>query len=234
MKPHRIYTLFRNLALTLIPVFATLLSGGKGWLFVATFFLSVAAVVLALVFPVRQDEPIDGPCKVFFGLFGGLGLLVFMGFMLVAGVISVEALTSGTVDLKCATYTELTGHRIACALYIDDMIPPEACEIQFKGFGGGVLRGIGRHADFSCTVTEPDFLRFASVHEYALETNRFVNVNTVCNPDGTSSGWESYRWAMAPEPERYLTYQNIYRNGGGITLAFDLSTGILRGHYSSN
>ena len=234
MKPHRVYTLFRNLTFTLFPALMTLLSGGNGWLFVVTFLLSVVAVVLALVFPVRQDEPIEGAAKAFFGFFGGIGLLVLTGFMLVVGMICADALTSGAVEVECATYSELASQRISRALHVDAMIPPEASKIRFTGFGGGVMMGWGRHAEFSCTTTEADFLKFASAHGYALETNRFANANRTCNPNGTSSGWNADSWVGKSEPRRYLTYKNIRGNGGGITLVFDLDTRILFGHYSSN
>lgn len=41
-------------------------------------------------------------------------------------------------------------------------------------------------------------------------------------------------WAEKSEPKRYLTYENIRGNGGGIRLVFNLDTGILCGRYSSN
>ena len=195
-------------------------------------FLFVA--VVALAFPLRQDEPLDGVAKVFFGFFGGIGLLVMLGFVLTVGVVIVDAVTSGPVETECATYSELAGQRIANALHVEAMIPSEARDIRFKGFGGGLLMGWGRHAEFSCTATEHDFLRFASAHGYVLETNRFVNANATCNPNGVSSEWNTSMWAEKSEPKRYLTYENIRGNGGGIRLVFDLDTGILCGRYSSN
>ena len=234
MKPHRIYTLFRNLTFALFPAVLTLFSGGDVVFFAVAFLLFVAAVVLAFVFPVRQDEPLENSAKGFFGFFGGIGLLVMLGFVLVVGVVAVDAVTSGPVETECATYSELTGQRVVNALHVEAMIPPEAREIRFKGFGGGLLMGWGRHAEFSCTTTESDFLRFALAHGYALETNRFVNANATCNPNEASSEWNASMWPGKSEPKRYLAYENIRGNGGGIRLVFDLDTGILCGSYSSN
>lgn len=234
MKPHRTYTLFRNLTFALFPALLTLFSGGDGVFFVVAFLLFVVAVVLAFVFPVRQDEPLGRSVRVFFGFFGGVGLLVLSGFLLVIGIVCVDAMTSGPVEMESATYSELASQRIARALHVDAMIPPEASKIRFTGFGGGVMRGLGRHAEFSCTTTESDFQRFALAHGYVLETNRFVNANTTCNPNGVSSEWSTSMWAGKSEPKHYLTYENIRGNGGGIRLVFDLDTGILCGRYSSN
>lgn len=94
--------------------------------------------------------------------------------------------------------------------------------------------GWGRHAEFSCTTTEADFLKFALAHGYVLETNRFVNANVACNPNGVSNEWNTSMWAGKSKPKRYLTYENIRGNGGGIWLVFNLDTGILCGRYSSN
>ena len=129
---------------------------------------------------------------------------------------------------------------------IDDMIPPEATEIKFKGDAGFLASGAG----FSCKVSEADFLRFASEHEYPLATNVFRNANVeivdnhscpaemdmnqiegalfTCGPDGTR--------LIDDEaiPKRYISYWFGYRNHGGIILAFDLDTQILYGSYSSN
>ena len=232
MKPHRVYTLFRNLTFALLPALLALCAGGDGMFYAGGIFLFVA--VMALVFPVRQDEPLDGVAKVFFGFFGGIGLLVLLGFVLGVGLFAVDAVTSGSVEMESATYSELAGQRIARALHVDAMIPPEASKIRFKGFGGGLLMGWGRHAEFSCTTTESDFLRFALAHGYALETNRFVNANATCNPNRVSSEWNTSMWAGKSEPKHYLTYENIRGNGGGIRLVFDLDTGILCGSYSSN
>ena len=240
MKPHRVYTLFRNLTFALGLAVLSLFVGERGdtlvcmLAFAARVLLFVAAVVLALVYPVRQDEPVDIEAKAFFGFFGGIGLLVMLGFVLVVGVVAVDAVTSGPVETECATYSELTGQRVVNALHVEAMIPPEAREIRFKGFGGGLLMGWGRHAEFSCTTTESDFLRFALAHGYALETNRFVNANATCNPNRVSSEWNASMWAGKSEPKRYLAYENIRGNGGGIRLVFDLDTGILCGRYSSN
>ena len=234
MKPHRFYTLFRNLTFASFPALLTLFCGGNGMFFVVAFSSFVAAAVLAFVFPVRQDEPLEGSAKVFFGFFGGAGLLVMFGFLLVIGIACVDAVTSGSVEMESATYSELAGQRIARALHVDVMIPPEASKIRFTGFGGGLLMGWGRHAEFSCTTTESDFLRFASAHGYDLETNRFVNANATCNPNRVSSEWNASMWAGKSEPKHYLTYENIRGNGGGIGLVFDLDTGILFGSYSSN
>ena len=234
MKPHRFYTLFRNLTFASFPALLTLFCGGHGMFFVVAFSSFVAAAVLAFVFPVRQDEPLEGSAKVFFGFFGGAGLLVMFGFLLVIGIACVDAVTSGSVEMESATYSELAGQRIARALHVDVMIPPEASKIRFTGFGGGLLMGWGRHAEFSCTTTESDFLRFASAHGYDLETNRFVNANATCNPNRVSSEWNASMWAGKPEPKHYLTFENIRGNGGGIRLVFDLDTGILSGRYSSN
>ena len=234
MKPHCVYTLFRNLTVALFPALLTLFSGGNGVFFVVAFLSFVAAVVLAFVFPVRQDEPLEGSAKVFFGFFGGAGLLVMSGFLLVIGIVCVDAVTSGSVEMESATYSELASQRIARALHVDAMIPPEASKIRFTGFGGGLLMGWGRHAEFSCTTTESDFLRFASAHGYDLETNRFVNANATCNPNRVGSEWNASMWAGKSEPKRYLAYENIRGNGGGIRLVFDLDTGILCGSYSSN
>ena len=234
MKPHRVYTLFRNLTFALFPAVLTLFSGGDVVFFAVAFLLFVAAVVLAFVFPVRQDEPLENSAKAFFGFFGGIGLLVMLGFVLVVGVVAVDAVTSGPVETECATYSELTGQRVVNALHVEAMIPPEAREIRFTGFGGGLLMGWGRHAEFSCTTTESDFLRFALAHGYALETNRFVNANATCNPNRVSSEWNASMWAGKSEPKRYLAYENIRGNGGGIRLVFDLDACILCGRYSSN
>lgn len=240
MKPHRVYTLFRNLTFALGLAALSLFVGERGdtlaclLAFAARVILFVAAVVLALAYPVRQDEPMDVEAKAFFGFFGGIGLLVMLGFVLIVGVVVVDAVTSGPIETECATYSELTGQRIANALHVEAMIPPEAREIRFTGFGGGLLMGWGRHAEFSCMTTESDFLRFALAHGYVLETNRFVNANTTCNPNGASSEWSTSMWAGKSEPKHYLTYENIRGNGGGIRLVFDLDTGILRGRYSSN
>ena len=136
MKPHRVYTLFRNLTVALFPALLTLFSGGNGVFFVVAFLSFVAAVVLAFVFPVRQDEPLEGSAKVFFGFFGGAGLLVMSGFLLVIGIVCVDAVTSGSVEMEGATYSELSSQRIARALHVDAMIPPEASKIRFTGFGG--------------------------------------------------------------------------------------------------
>ena len=156
------------------------------------------------------------------------------GFLLVIGIACIDAVTSGPVETESATYSELASQRIARALYVDAMIPPEASKIRLTGFGGGLLMGWGRHAEFSCTATESDFLRFASAHGYVLETNRFVNANATCNPNGASSEWNASMWAGKSEPKRYLSYENIRGNGGGIRLVLDLDTGILCGRYSSN
>ena len=53
MKPHRIYTLFRNLTFALLPALLALCAGGDGMFYAGGIFLFVA--VMALVFPVRQD-----------------------------------------------------------------------------------------------------------------------------------------------------------------------------------
>ena len=94
--------------------------------------------------------------------------------------------------------------------------------------------GWGRHAEFSCTTTEADFRKFALAHGYVLETNLFVNANVPCNPNGVSSEWNTSMWAGKFEPKRYLTYENIRGNGGGIRLVFNPDMGILCGCYSSN
>jgi len=231
-KPHRLYTLFRNLAFAVWPAGLGLLAG-RGW-FVAvlTFALLVGAAVLALTFPLRQDEPIETPYKVFFGLFGGIGLLVLTAFGLVIGVICADAVTSGKVDAVFQTYPELAGQRVAGALHVDAMIPPEARDIRFEGFGGGVFAGFGRFAKFLCRTTEADFVKFAVVQGYALETNRFCNVSPN-NANKIGREWAGYEWS-APAPKRYLTYENRRGNGGGITLAFDPATETLRGRFSSN
>ena len=234
MKPHRVYTLFRNLTVALFPALLTLFSGGNGVFFVVAFLSFVAAAVLAFVLPVRQDEPLEGSAKVFFGFFGGAGLLVMFGFLLVIGIACIDVATRGRVDAEYATYPKLSSQRIARALHVDAMIPPEASKIRFTGFGGGLFMGWGRHAEFSCTRTESDFLRFALAHGYALETNRFVNANATCNPNRVSSEWNASMWAGKSEPKRYLAYENIRGNGGGIRLVFDLDACILCGRYSSN
>ena len=234
MKPHRTYTLFRNLTFALFPTLLTLFGGGNGVFFVVAFLSFVAAVVLAFVFPVRQDEPLENSAKAFFGFFGGVGLLVLSGFILAIGIVCMGAVTSRRVDAEYATYPELASQRIARALHVDAMIPPEASKIHFTGFGGGVMMGLGRCAEISCTVAETDFVKFASSKGYLLETNRFVNVNTICNPNGVSSEWSTSMWVGKSEPKHYLTYENIRGNGGGIRLVFDLDTGILCGRYSSN
>ena len=51
---------------------------------------------------------------------------------------------------------------------------------------------------------------------------------------GVSSEWNASMWAGKSEPKRYLAYENLRGNGGGIRLVFDLDTGILCGSYSSN
>ena len=146
MKPHRTYTLFRNLTFALFPALLTLFSGGDCVFFVAAFLSFVVAVVLAFAFPVRQDEPLESPARVFFGFFGGVGLLVLFGFLLAIGIVCVDAKTSGPVEMESATYSELASQRIARALHVDAMIPPEASKIRFTGFGGGLLMGWGRHS----------------------------------------------------------------------------------------
>ena len=129
MKPHRVYTLFRNLTFALLPALLALFSGGNGMFFVAAFLSFVAAVVLAFVFPVRQDEPLENSAKAFFGFFGGVGLLVLSGFIL-AGIVCMGAVTSRRVDAEYATYPELASQRIARALHVDAMIPPEASNLD--------------------------------------------------------------------------------------------------------
>jgi len=231
-RPHRVYTLFRNLAFAAWPAVLGLLLGHGCAVPLLSFVALVAAAALAMVRPLRQDAPIETPYKVFFGLFGGIGLLVLLGLGLAVGVICADAASSGKVDAEYKTYSELTEVRVAKALRVDKMIPPEARDIRFEGFGGGVFAGIGRYAKFSCRATEADFLKFASAQGYALETNRFFNVSPN-NANKSSRGWAEYEWS-APEPKRYVTYEYRRGNGGGITLAFDPATETLRGRYSSN
>jgi len=205
-RPHRVYTLFRNLAFAAWPAVLGLLIGHGCVVPLLSFVALVAAAALAMVRPLRQDAPIETPYKVFFGLFGGIGLLVLTGFGLVIGVICADAVTSGKVDAAFETYPELAGQR--------------------------VFAGLGRYAKFSCRTTEADFVKFAAAQGYALETNRFCNVSPN-NANKIGREWAEYEWS-APAPKRYLTYENRRGNGGGITLAFDPATETLRGRFSSN
>lgn len=232
MKPHRVYTLFRNLTFALFLTLLLTIFGGANSVVCLVLFLSyVAAVTLALVFPLRQDEPLEGPAKVFFGFFGGMGLLVMMGFMLMIGLLCADAVTSKAEEHVYATYSELASQRIASALHVEAMIPPESKDIHFKGFGGGVIMGWGRYAEFSCKTTEADFIKFAASRACVLETNRFVNANKTLNPNGEP---QETCWNSDPLPERFLSHTFIRANGGGIRLMFDPQTATLRGSYSSN
>ena len=232
MKPHRTYTLCRNLTFALFPALLTVFTCGDVVFFVVALLSFGAAVALAFVFPVRQDEPLERSAKLFFGFFGGAGLLMLSGFLLVIGIVCVDAMTSGQVEAEYATYSELAGERIALALHADAMISPEAGRIRFSGFGGGVMRGLGRHAEFSCKVAETDFVKLASSKGYSLETNRFVNANAQQNPNRTP--WFDACWCELPLPVSFLSYTFVKGNGGGIRLLFDRESETLYGRYSSN
>ena len=241
-EPHRIYTIFRNMtfAAALLVVFGEFCGSGCKLLALAvTILLSVAAVALALIFPVRQDKSIAAPFRLFFGIFGGLGMLLMIVVALMFFFFSLGAVEGGGVDAEFATYSDLTnqriggrlGVRIAEALPLDAIIPSEARKIHFKGRGGGLLPG-GHFAEFSCTASEVDFIKFAQVRGYLLETNRLVNANAKSGDDGTTE-YEIY-WSDYPKPSRYYSYTYIFSNNGGIWLMFDPATETLRGFYSSN
>lgn len=241
-EPHRIYTIFRNMtfAAALLVIFGEFCGSGRKLLaFAVTILLLAAAVALALIFPVRQDKPIAAPARLFFGIFGGLGMLLMIAVGLMFFFLNLGAVEGGSVDAEFATYSDLTSQRIggrsgvqiAEALPLDAIIPPEARKIHFKGRGGGLFPG-GRFAEFSCSATEADFMKFALARGYLLETNRLVNANAKSNGHGAIE-YENY-WRDHPKPGRYYSYTYIFSNNGGIWLMFDPATETLRGFYSSN
>lgn len=229
MKPHRVYTLFRNLTFALLPALLAFFCGWDDAAFIVAIVSFAVAVALALVFPVRQDAPMKRCAKLLFGILGSVGLLALIGFLFGIAVVCVDAATSKSVEIACATYPELASQRKALALNAETMVPPEARDIRFKGHGGGMVMGWGRHAEFSCKTTEADFVNFALSRAYVLETNRFVNAK---NPG--AEPLSSTLWDACHLPERFLSYTFVFGNGGGIWLMFDPATETLRGFYSSN
>ena len=173
-------------------------------------------------------------------LFGLSFLLICMlPLWILFDCLILHEVTYGEVDVQCAAYSDLMQQkmeskrkmRVSEVFPVDLLIPSDASRIHFEGHGGTLFMPWG-FAEFSCTVSESDFLKFASAWDYKIETNRLVNAN-VKNSSADVTLYE-HCWGHCPKPSRFLTYTYIFSNNGGIQLIYEPATSTLRGSWASH
>ena len=142
------------------------------------------------------------------------------------------------VNVECETYSDLVNHvvntngtRISDVMPLAALIPSNARKIQFRGHDAGFL-GLGQFVEFSCTISENDFMKFALERGYQIETNRIVNANA--NSGAIREMEYEDRWNAVSKPDRYLSYTCIFSNNGGISLLYDSISETMYGFYASN
>lgn len=202
------------------------------------------AIITGIFCPIRSSKRIPMKNFVFAGVSGGIGMFILaMEISLVVSGLNMIKASSKGVSGVYANIAELHKERIANVVRVDDMIPPMATDIHYKGQGGVGLLALGWGCQFSCKVSEADFLAFAADKNYQLSTNIFRNANTkIVDGDRYPAEMDISQiggWLFVPGDEQrgiknYLGYWYGYSNCGGIILAYDLDTGILYGSYSSN
>lgn len=115
--------------------------------------------------------------------------------------------------------------------HFEDLFPNnDVTDIYVKGS----RYGFHNHAHWRCRLPEEDFLAFAKKYDYVLgENDPYYNVN-----EETASQKISFKGKLptlkGPLPTSYWIYNYHHRNGGGDTILYDRTTGILHGSYSTN
>lgn len=230
----RLYTCFRNLTL-MLPLIWLLLFIGKGCLlacFASVIALSAAAII-GIAFPVQKGVEISMAQRHFFGFFGCVGVCLYVVFMFLTVGTLVGRLTEGRVERYYESYKEMKSDRVARALHVDVFIPSTAEKIKLIGSRGIVL-GLGSFAEFSCHTTESRFLDFAAEKKYALVTNSVTRYNS------QEKSAQIEKWLKGPSPhnlivpDRCVTYDFRWENGGSVRLLYDAQSSKLYGRYSSN
>lgn len=231
----RLYTCFRNLTL-MLPLIWLLLIVGNGCLlacFASVIALS-AAVIIGIAFPVQKGVEISMAQRHFFGFFGCVGVCLCVVFVFLTVGTLVGRLTEGRVERYYESYKEMKSDRVARALHVDVFIPSTAQKIKLIGSRGGLFLGLGSFAEFSCHTTESGFLDFAAEKKYALVTNSVTRYNS---PEKSA---QIEKWLKVPfprnfmVPDRCVTYDFHWKNGGSIRLLYDAQSSKLYGRYSSN
>ncbi len=113
---------------------------------------------------------------------------------------------------------------------INKMLPKGATNISVDSRQYIIFRGM----DWTCSVSEADFLAFAKENGYELAEN---DSGFNANPETNHERVECYTLLELPKcklPESYYFYNYCYRNFGGWTILYDRTKHILYGHYSSN
>ena len=154
-----------------------------------------------------------------------------------------------TIDCVYGSYDEMMGERRA--EHLRRWLPSSATDIHFVS-----KARFGRHEErFSCAVSEPEFVRFAEGHSYAIATNSFIRLD-YGQPEQEDSGLR--RWRMereahdaetqrrlvfgdAPAPERYFSHTESHAFDGGAVggswrcvIVFDRDAGRLTGYFSES
>ncbi len=113
---------------------------------------------------------------------------------------------------------------------VNKMLPKGATNISVNSRQYIIFRGM----EWTCSVSEADFLAFAKENGYELAEN---DSGFNANPETNHERVECYTLLKLPKcklPESYYFYNYRYRNFGGWTILYDRTQHILYGCYSSN
>lgn len=247
------YTIFRNVGwvavgiviLLGVEVAALELGTGDGAVqklaMMAVVGLTVLGIPVAVILGFanlcwREMSPSVGR-KIFAGVFGSLGLLMFCVLAAAIGWMVFSSKTSN-VDATCASVTELRQRRQMGRFSLEKLMPETARDVHFIGSLPGMFPG-GVWARFRCKASEAEFLEFAQRCDYPLSTNGFRNVRVTdggaWSSDEQVRNWWGFECLDAEsQPANFLSYWDGYSNGGGLVLVFDRDKHVLYGNFAGN
>lgn len=204
-------------------------------LFPVAAFLPPASFIYGFCRPTAYyDEPPRTTQKIGVGIFWTLTTIP--GILAMAGIVTVLMILAPTrtFSFEHANFAKISAvsRNEYTRKLIGRLIPTTATDITLHGNLGPSLLPLGQNAQFSCALSEKDFLAFAKTNDYPLAEN-----DPCCNanPKTGKNDWTSILPLSGKTlPASYWSYANIYSNNGGIFLLYDRTAHRLYGAYSSN
>ncbi len=175
--------------------------------------------VSGICFPVQKDRP--GKGWLITGVLLILPLWLFCNILI--ALAPMDGHYTGYTECKYAIGEELTRK----------ILPPNAENISVK-YDETMLMFC--HFNWSCSVSEQDFLEFAKSNGYELaENDPCHNVNPETNDVEIYYVGILYQFFGDKIPESdYYFYSYVYANHGGWIMLYDRKAQVLYGHYSSH
>lgn len=252
-RPHRVYTVMRNLGIAfavlaaglyllyfLLDTFAKhhIVGPGGAWYLVMAFLtvyvlIPIVAVALGIVRPVRWEESVDVMrwCLAGIGASLGTGMFTILVGLMCLLTVYCRPISSCTFADREAMKADWVGRRF----FVDHWVPAGACDITVSGNTG--LGWIGKRCRYSCKVSEAEFRAYVAnlrtmPPKPSIRTNSFDRVylgeTSQLRPDGGK-----VLFGGGPCPTNFLSYTHCMEpEGGDMFLAYDLDTSTMHAYFS--